>query len=87
MRSLPLYFRQFMGMIRTLSVLLFFSVSLGMQAAEAEGFARQFLESHCIRCHDSGTMKKLVLLLSAFALIGCGEKNESGAGTKLMFFS
>ena len=25
-------------------------------------------------------MKKLVLLLGAFALIGCGEKNESGAG-------
>ena len=32
-------------------------------------------------------MKKLVLLLSAFALIGCCEKNESGAGAKLMFFS
>ena len=25
-------------------------------------------------------MKKLVLLLGAFALIGCGEKNESGVG-------
>ena len=25
-------------------------------------------------------MKKLVLLLGALALIGCGEKNESGAG-------
>ena len=24
-------------------------------------------------------MKKLVLLLGAFVLIGCGEKNESGA--------
>ena len=25
-------------------------------------------------------MKKLVLLFGAFAFIGCGEKNESGAG-------
>ena len=32
-------------------------------------------------------MKKLVLLLSAFALIGFGERNESGAGAKLKPFS
>ena len=29
----------------------------------------------------------VVAVISAFALIGCGEKNESGAGAKLMFFS
>ena len=60
--SLPLYFRQFMGMMRILSVLLFFALSLGMQAAEAEGIAKQFLESHCIRCHGEEKQKgKLAL--------------------------
>ena len=43
-------------------MLLFFAVSSGMQATEAEGFAKQFLESHCIRCHGEGKQKgKLAL--------------------------
>ena len=76
MMSLPLYFRQFMGMIRTLSVLLFFSVSLGMQAAEAEGFAKQFLESHCIRCHGEEKQKgKLALHNVSFNFAKAGNSD------------
>ena len=52
----------FMGAIRTLYVLLFFAASLGMQAAGAERMAKQFLASHCFRCHGEEKQKGKVAL-------------------------
>ena len=55
-------------------MLLFFAVSLGMQAAEAEGFAKQFLESHCTRCHGEEKQKgKLALHNVSFIFAKAGN--------------
>ena len=51
-----------MGTLRILSVLLFIVVSFGLPAAEAGRMAKQFLETHCIRCHGEERQKgKLAL--------------------------
>ena len=51
-----------MGTLRILSVLLFIVVSFGLPAAEAGRMAKQFLETHCIRCHGEEKQKgKLAL--------------------------
>ena len=43
-------------------MLLFFVVSFGLPAAEGERMAKQFLETHCIRCHGEEKQKgKLAL--------------------------
>ena len=61
-------------MIRILSMLLFSAVSSGMQAAE--GFAKQFLESHCIRCHGEEKQKgKLALHNVSFNFAKAGNSD------------
>ena len=51
-----------MGTFRILSLLLFTVVSFGLPAAEGERMAKQFLETHCIRCHGEEKQKgKLAL--------------------------
>tara|TARA_B110000438_G_scaffold80799_1_gene80737 strand:+ start:53 stop:2365 length:2313 start_codon:yes stop_codon:yes gene_type:complete len=51
-----------MRTIHALSLLLVFSASLNIQAAEAEGMAKQFLKTHCVHCHGEKKQKgKLVL--------------------------
>ena len=65
-----------MGTIRALSVLLFFVVSLGMQAAEAERMAKHFLQSHCIRCHGEKKQKgKLTLHEVSFNFSKAGNSD------------
>ena len=51
-----------MRTIYALSLLLVFSASLNIRAAEAERMAKQFLKTHCIHCHGEKKQKgKLVL--------------------------